>query len=443
MILDIFITLVLVFLNGFFVAAEFAIVKVRNSQLELKASSGNVVATLALTITKNLNAYLSATQLGITLASLGLGWIGESVVTRLIINILETLGFEGVAAIAEKIALPIAFILITILHIVFGELAPKSIAIQKPEATTLAVAYPMRFFYILFRPFIWLLNGFANLILRMLGISLHDSHELHSTEELQLLLDQGKVSGAIQASEHELLKNVFSFNLITAKQIMVPRTSINAIDMEISTEEIINKIINEGYSRMPVFKETIDNIVGLVYTKDLLKMMNKKERIVLEDAIRPPYFVPQTKKINELLKELQQRHLHMAIVTDEFGGVAGIVTIEDIIEELVGEIQDEHDEESPFVEKINEREYMVNALSSIEDVNEFLPEPLPKSNEYDTVAGLVNMLFGKIPELNEKITYLNFDITVLKKSKQSVLVVKLIYNHPSNSNDEENEEGKS
>lgn len=430
MILDIFITLFLVFLNGFFVAAEFAIVKVRVSQLEVKAQSGHKTAGLALNIIKNLDAYLSATQLGITLASLGLGWIGESVVTDIIINLMSFFGYNPNPELAHFWALPIAFILITVLHIVFGELAPKSIAIQKPESTTLSIVHPLRWFYLIFKPMIWVLNGFANLILKGVGISLKGGSEIHSAEELRHLIEQGKVSGAIQPSEHELLKNVFNFNLITAKQIMVPRTSINAIDIDTQAKEVVNRIIKEGYSRMPVYKETIDNIVGMVYTKDLLKMINKGETLNLDAAMRPAYFIPQTKKISELLKELQARHLHMAIVMDEFGGVAGIITIEDIIEELVGEIQDEHDEEAPFVEKLNEKEFLVNALSTIEDVNEFLPVPLPKSNEYDTVAGLVNFAFGKIPELNEKIRFEDYEIQVLKKSKQRVLVVKLISKDP-------------
>jgi len=427
MLSDILLTFILVFLNGFFVAAEFAIVKVRVSQLELKASTeDSASAKLSLGIIKNLDAYLSATQLGITIASLGLGWIGESVVSRIILKTMGLFGLPIDPELAHEIAFPAAFVLITILHIVFGELAPKSLAIQKPESVTLSIAYPLRVFYIVFRPFIWFLNGFANLILKGFGISVNDIHETHSSEELQLLLDQGKVTGVIEPSEHELIKNVFNFNQITAKQIMVPRTKINAIDKDMPIEEIINKVINEGYSRMPVYQDNIDNIIGLVYTKDLLKMMNKNKTINLPEAMRPPYFIPQTKKINELLKELQEKHMHMAIVTDEFGGVAGICTIEDIIEELVGEIQDEHDEESPFVEKINEKEYVVNALATIEDVNEYLPMDLPKSNEYDTVAGMVNMVFDKIPDLNEKIRYENYEFTILKKSKQSVLVVKMV-----------------
>lgn len=439
MILDIFITFILVFLNGFFVAAEFAIVKVRISQLQIKANSGDKTAGLALNVMRNLDAYLSATQLGITIASLGLGWIGEKVVTRMILNIMGWFGFAQDPHLASQIALPVAFIsfiFITILHIVFGELAPKSLAIQKPEAITLSVVHPLRWFYVICKPFIWFLNGFANLILKTMGISMKGQSEIHSAEELRHLLEQGKVTGAIQASEHELLKNVFNFNLITAKQIMVPRTSIHAVDIENPTEKIINRIIKEGYSRMPVYKENIDNIAGILYTKDLLRMMNLKQEINLNEAIRPAYFIPETKKISELLKELQARHLHMAVVMDEFGGVAGIITIEDIIEELVGEIQDEHDEEAPFVEKLNEREYLVNALSTIEDVNEFLPIALPKSTEYDTVAGLVNFAFGKIPDLNERIRFEDYEIQVLKKSKQRVLVVKLIQKVPTQVTDE-------
>lgn len=430
MILDIFITLLFVLLNGFFVAAEFAIVKVRSSQLELKAAEGSKAALISINIVKNLNAYLSATQLGITLASLGLGWIGESVVSKIILNILALAGLDADPVLAHQIAIPTAFAFITVLHIVFGELAPKSIAIQKPEETTLALAYPLNYFYLVCRPFIYFLNGFANLLLRIFGFNMHTKLESHSSEELQLLLEQGKDAGAIEHSEHELIKNVFNFNQISARQIMVPRTSINAIDSIMTSPEILTKVINDGYSRMPVYKETIDNIVGLVYTKDLLKMLNSPGGVVLEQAMRPPYFVPQTKKIHELLKELQTMHMHMAIVTDEFGGVAGIVTIEDILEELVGEIQDEHDEESPIVDKINEKEYLVNALSTIEDVNEYLPEALPKNADYDTVAGLVSMLFGKIPEIGERITYSSYEITILRKSKQRVLVAKLLYQDP-------------
>jgi len=425
---DIIITFLLVFLNGFFVAAEFAMVKVRASQLEIKAATGNRTSMAALRIVQNLDAYLSATQLGITLASLGLGWIGESVVSKLIINLMFVFGINMPEESAHQIALPIAFSLITILHIVFGELAPKTIAIQRSEATTLAITYPMKVFYFIFRPFIWVLNGLANILLKAMGFPANTLSEVHTAEEIQYLIEQSTESGEFKAAEHELIKNVFNFNLITVRQIMVPRTSICAIDMDLKDQEIIELIIREGYSRMPVYKDTIDNVVGIAYIKDFLKMIGNQKPFDLKSVTRPPYFVPNTKKISELLKELQDKHLHMAIITDEFGGIAGLVTIEDILEELVGEIQDEHDEEAPIVEKLNHQEYVVNALSSIEDVNEFLPVPLPKSNNYDTVAGMVNTIFDKIPDLYEKTSTDVYDFTILKKSKQSVLVVKLQFN---------------
>jgi CBS domain containing-hemolysin-like protein len=421
----IFITLFLVALNGFFVAAEFAIVKVRSSQLELKASAGNSRAQVSLVILKNMDAYLSATQFGITLASLGLGWAGERVVMPLVMSLFSFYSISIPEIYVHEISFGISFTLITIMHIVFGELAPKSIAIQRAESVTLGIAYPLRIFYIVFRPFIYLLNGFATLILKISGFSSVGEKELYSAAELELLIDQGKHSGALNPSEHQLIKNVFGFIDVTVRQIMTPRTSINAIDIDLPLEYILNKIVNEGYSRLPVYKDNIDNIIGVLYTKDLLKIMNKGTTINIESAMRPAYFVPETKKINELLKNLQAKHLHMAVIVDEFGGVSGIATIEDIIEELVGEIQDEHDDEAPVVEQVSLNEYIVNAQANIQDVNELLPVPLPEGVEYDTVAGLLITTFSRIPDISEKIVFEGYQCTILKKTKQSILLVRL------------------
>ncbi len=427
MILDIFITVFLVLLNGFFVAAEFAIVKVRASQVELKAKTGNQTAKIAKNILANLDAYLSATQLGITLASLGLGWIGESVVSEIIIASMGLFGFEITLDLAHQIALPIAFLLITILHIVFGELAPKSIAIQRPVTTTFAVAIPLNVFYYIFRPFIWVLNGFANVILKKIGISPIHGHEVHTSEELQLLLDQGKESGAIDSSEHELIKNVFDFNDRTVKKIMIPRTSIVAIDIDSDYKEFVNFVINEGYTRLPVYRNTIDDIIGYIHVKDLLVKELKDQKIRLSDLIRPVYFIPESKKIADLLSEMKnKRNPNMAIVLDEFGGTAGLVTMEDIIEELVGEIQDEHDEEKPKVVKLGDNEYLIDAQSTISDVNEFLPHALPEDDEYDSVAGLMNVVFEKIPDLGEEIEFSGYKFIVTQKKRNNVEMVKMI-----------------
>ena len=425
---DIFLTFFLVFLNGFFVAAEFAIVKVRASQIEVKAKSGGPVAKIAKHITQHLDNYLAATQLGITLASLGLGWVGEDVLEEVIDNALLSFGVAAASAHSfSQTASPIiAFTIITILHIVFGELAPKSLAIQRPVGMTMGVAFPLHVFYLIFRPFIWLLNGFANLILRGFGLSSVSGHEAaHSSEELQYILDQGKESGALDTSEHELIKNVFDFNERVVKNIMVPRTKISGIELNAHHEELLETLIREGYSRVPVYDETIDKIVGIVHAKDVLPLLAANQTLVLRDIIRKPYFVPETKKINDLLSELQQKRIQIAIVLDEFGGTAGMVTLEDIVEELVGEIQDEYDEEKPIVEKVSDHEFIVNASASIYDVNEYLPHDLPEDDNYDTVAGLVSDLFGKIPEVGERNEFFGYDFTILKKTEQNIESVKL------------------
>ncbi|MCC9166705.1 hemolysin family protein [Pontibacter harenae] len=424
MILNIILTIFLVLLNGFFVAAEFAIVKVRASQIELRALTGSSMAKMAQHMLTHLDAYLSATQLGITLASLGLGWIGESVVAQIVVNTMELFGFEGGEELAHRIALPVSFAVITVLHIVFGELAPKSIAIQRSEATTLAVALPLRVIYIIFMPFIWVLNGLANLVLKGMGIRPMHGAEVHTAEELRLLFEQSAESGAIIESQQELIENVFQFNERMVKQILVPRTRMVAIDVNISEEELMEVVYNEGYSRLPVYNNTIDNIVGMLYVKDLLTIIRKGEPIVIEKLMRPAYFVPETKKINRLLQQFQRRHMHIAVVTDEFGGVSGIVTIEDIIEELVGEIQDEYDEEAPIVERVNDYEYKVNGGAPISDANDFLPFALPEGEDYETVGGLITMIYGQIPEnLNEVADFNEYEVRVLEKADRRVELV--------------------
>src|SRR5699024_464715 len=263
-------------------------------------------------------------------------------------------------AIVKTIGLVLAFSIITVLHIVFGELAPKSIAIQKPVATTMGVALPLKFFYIVFKPIIFVLNGFANGLLRLIGIKVNPSESMHTTEELQYLLDQGRESGALDYAEHELIKNVFDFNERIVKNIMVPRTKIVAIEVNDSLSDFVDMVTEEGYSRIPIYEENIDNLVGVMHTKDILPYIGKESEILLKRIMRTPYFVPETKKINDLLREFQQKRLQIAFVLDEFGGTSGMVTLEDIVEELVGEIQDEYDEETALVECVSENEYMVD-----------------------------------------------------------------------------------
>jgi CBS domain containing-hemolysin-like protein len=424
--LYIFITFFLVLLNGFFVAAEFAIVRVRGSQIELKAKAGSRAANIARTIMANLDGYLAATQLGITIASLGLGWAGEEVATKIMLNLFHILGLTITSSFIITSSRVVAFIFITVLHIVFGELAPKTIAIQRSVSTALAISFPLRFFFVVFRPVIWVLNTFANFILRIVGINpKQDNEPHHSSEELQYLLEQGKESGALDSTEHELIQNVFDFNERVVKNIMVPRTQISGIDVNTNEEDLLQILITEGYSRMPVYDDTIDKIIGVVHAKDILPLLVRKQHINLREIIRKPFFIPETKKINDLMAELQQKRIQIAIVLDEFGGTAGMVTLEDIVEELVGEIQDEFDEEKPIVEKISENEFIINALASIYDVNEQLPHDLPEDGDFDTVSGWLGDIFGKIPDVGEQMESNGYIITVLKKSDQNIESVKL------------------
>lgn len=425
MAFQVFVTIFLVLLNGFFVAAEFAIVKVRASQIELKAKTGSAVANIAKHIIQHMDGYLAATQLGITLASLGLGWVGESVMTEIIEKTFGLFGVSLDGKLATNLGHVLAFGIITILHIVFGELAPKSIAIQRPVNTALFIAMPLRVIYLVFRPFIWVLNGFANIIIKMLGFSINAVETTHTSEELQYLLDQGKESGVLNMTEHELIKNVFDFNERVVKNIMVPRTKMVGIEINSTREELLETIISEGYSRIPVYDETIDKIVGIIHAKDILPLMVQNKDFNMKTIIRKPYFIAENKKINDLMGEFQLKRIQIAIVLDEFGGTAGMVTLEDIVEELVGEIQDEYDEEKPIVEKASEHEFVVDASASVHDVNEYLPEELPISQEYDSVSGLVINVFDKIPDVGEHRELKNYIFTILKKTQQNIEYVRL------------------
>jgi CBS domain containing-hemolysin-like protein len=425
MISDILITLLLVLLNGFFVAAEFAIVKVRASQIELRAQSGNRAARLSSHIVQHLDGYLAATQLGITLASLGLGWVGEPVVSKIILALFGLMGIELAPELAHNIALPIAFAVITVLHIVFGELAPKSMAIQKPEATTLWIAYPLNVFYYVFRPFIWVLNGFANVILKAFGIHSAHGSEVHSSDELKYLIQQSSESSSDSKADYEIIKNAFDFADRNAKQIMIPRNNVVAIDVDDYDDEMLNKILDEGYSRIPCYEKSIDNVIGIIYVKDILMGLKNASKINIRDLVRPVIVTSETRKIDQLLKEFQLKHIQIAIVVNEFGGTEGIITMEDIIEEIVGEIQDEYDNEVPIVEKIDDRTYNVIATAPINDINAHLPYAIDESPDATTLAGIIIEAFGRIPNSNDKIKIEEYEVTVLKRIKNTITLVQV------------------
>lgn len=424
MINELFITLLLVILNGFFVAAEFALVKVRGSQLDIKIQKGSKRAKLSKYLIENLDSYLSACQLGITLASLALGAVGESVISEIVERIFLSAGWQPHEIALHSISLPIALTLLTFFHVTIGEQIPKMIGIKFSLQAVLFVAWPMRIFYFVFSPFIWFLNKTSNLVLRIIGIK-SVNEEVHTEEELRLILTESEEGGAIKPSENELIQNVFDFDDRIVKQIMVPQNRVVAIDVELGRNEVTKLIIEEGFSRIPIYLGDIDHVVGVIHTKDLLKTLINNSFRSLKDIMRPAHFVPESMKINELLRDFQKHHIQMAIVTNEFGATAGIITMEDIIEELVGEIQDEHDEEKPNVEMKSDSEFIVNAQSPISDVNEALPIALPVDTHYETVSGYINFIFGRIPAVNDKRIKDGYEITILKRNRQSVESIRL------------------
>lgn len=441
----ILLALFLVILNGFFVAAEFSIVKVRYSQIQIKVQEGNPVAKQLELILKKLDAYLSATQLGITLSSLALGWIGEGTMHHFMDKFLIMMNLSLDDTSVTTISLFFSFFIITILHIVFGELVPKSIAIRKSESTAMFVAYPLRGFTIVFQPFIWLMNSMSNGFLRMINIPPAEESDIHSSEELQLLVKQSADSGEIEEEDYEIIKNAFDFTDHSAKQIMVPRQNILSIDIEDPIEDIINVIVDSGYSRIPVYEGSIDNIIGVLYTKEIIREYIKRNGNLtntdLRDLMREAFFVVGSKKISDLLKNFQQKKQHLAIVIDEFGGTEGIISLEDILEELVGEIQDEEDEEEKIVEEISENTFWVQATQSLEEINEYLPEKLPLSEEgdYNSLAGFILYQLGDIPEENQEFEMFDYHFKILRMQNKSVELVELIYQKdgvPTNNSDE-------
>ncbi|WP_417429531.1 hemolysin family protein [Halpernia sp.] len=427
----ILIAILLVLLNGFFVAAEFSIVKVRYSQIQLKAAEGNKMAKQAELIIKNLDAYLSATQLGITLASLALGWVGESALHQVFLNIFHTFDIELAEATITTISVICSFMIITIMHIVFGELVPKSIAIRKSESTTFFIAAPLRIFYNIFRPFIWLMNFLSNSVLKLIKIHPVSEQEIHSTEELQLLVKQSAAGGEIEEENYEIIKNAFDFTDHSAKQIMVARQNILSIDIEDSLEEIMEIIMASGYSRIPVFEHSIDNIIGIFYTKEIIREFVKRKGELthddLKELMREAFFVVGSKKISDLLKIFQQKKQHLAIIIDEFGGTEGIITLEDILEELVGEIQDEEDDEETIVDQVGDNVYWVQATQPLEEINEYLPKELNEEGDFNTLAGFIMNHLSDIPEENQEFDIDDYHFKILKMQNKSIELVELIY----------------
>lgn len=422
-------TFFLVFLNGFFVAAEFAIVKVRSTQIEIQTNVNKRITKASRSIINNLDAYLAATQLGITLASLGLGAVGERALTPIIKSGFELMNLTDPKwlDLADKISFPLAFVIITILHIVFGELAPKSLAIRHPAKTTFAVSFPLKVFYALFRPFIYVLNGFANFMLKLIGIKPLHGTDIHTEEELRVIITESHEGGAIEETERALIQNVFDFDDRRVLNIQTLRKNISAVEINTTVKEAIEYAMQEGYSRYPVYEENLDNVRGVLYTKDLIRhVLDHPEHKEIAPIIRPATFISESAKIKNVLKEFQKTHVQMGIVTNEIGELTGIVTMEDILEELVGEIQDEYDNEKPIVDQTGEKTYLINAHQPLSDINKYIPLPLEEGDHYETLSGLITEITEDAHLEEGEVIQLNgYEAIILKMYRNSPEMVQL------------------
>jgi CBS domain containing-hemolysin-like protein len=406
-----FVILLLIFLNGFFVASEFALVKVRSSQLDLLEEEGNRRARLAKHVIANLDAYLSATQLGVTLASLALGWIGQPYVAGLLAPLLSHVGISSQAVI-DGISITLAFALITYFHIVLGELTPKTVSIRKALETSLWLSAPLHLFYLIFRPAIWFLQVSAREILKLLRLDPVAENELgHSEEELRVILTESDAKAEVTPLSKELLINALDFRRRVVRDIMTPRGDVIYLDAQDSFEANLQVAIESAHTRFPLVQGHLDNTIGLIHIKDLMKEMKKSKPDLLaikRDLLPVPEFMPLDKLLNTFLA----KRVHLAVVVDEFGGAVGIVTLDNVLEELVGEIKDEFDQEPAreFV-RLNEEEFVVQGQLNLYELQELADLHL-ENPEVSTIGGYVIQLLGHLPKQGEQVQIEDYLVTI-------------------------------
>ena len=413
MFLDIFITLFLVFLNGFFVAAEFAIVKVRSSQIETAGHTSIKIAGAAKTILSHLDAYLAATQLGITLASLGLGWVGEGVVSSIILRIFDKFNIELAEQTAHHIALPVAFAVITILHIVFGELAPKSLAIRFPSRTTFAVALPLQVFYFIFRPFIWMLNGFANFILKLIGIKPIHGSETHSEEELKVIIQESADSGAIQEIEQNIVERVFALGDRKVSELMTHRTDLVWLDIKDDLKTVRQKVKQEVHSVYPVCNGQIDNLVGILSVRDVFAVEVSHETFQLKNHIRNAIILIENTPAFKVLERFKEHKFHYAVVVDEYGSIKGMVSMDDVVNALLGEVSEYNPQEYQITKRDDKTWLADGQLPFFVFLEYFDLNELKGNIPFNTLGGLLLSIMGHIPAVGEKVRWKEFEFEIM------------------------------
>jgi CBS domain containing-hemolysin-like protein len=414
----------LVLLNGFFVAAEFALVGARRSKLQQMAEEGERGARNALKAIAQLDRYISGTQLGITIATITLGWIGEPALAVLVDRLLALVGIDVPAGAAHTAAgITTAFILITFLHIVFGELAPKSMALIMPERVSGVIALPLMLFSRVMSPFIAVLNGTANWLLRLFGMQpMSESHQVHSPEELRLLVMQSRAHGALDESDSAMLAGVFDFTEKRVRDVMRPRTEVVALEVDASEQEVRELLRRERYSRYPVYRESLDDVVGVFVAKDLW-LHDGKAEFRLENFVREALYVPSTRAATRVLDDLRKTRAHLAVVLDEYGGTAGIVTLEDLVEEVIGDIADEYDMASREAIEVDGVLELTGAMSLVDARSDHrlrIPE-----GEWATLGGFVFGALGRVPKIGDRVRIPGSELEVVAMDGRRVAAVRV------------------
>lgn len=439
--LNLVLVAILIGLSAFFVAVEFALVRVRPSRIDQMIAEGNKRALAVKQAVANLDGYLSACQLGITITSLGLGWLGEPTVEKILHPVFESLQIPE--AVSSFLSFVIAFASITYLHVVVGELAPKTIAIRKAETVALLTSTPIIWFNRIMYPFIWLLNGSANQLVKLFGIKPASEHEdAHSEEELQIIINESFESGKINQAEFGYVSRIFAFDEMLAKEIMVPRTDMVCLYVNRTNEENLEIIREEQYTRFPVVNESKDDIIGIINTKQFfLELYGNDEPVDLSSLIQPVSAVHETTPVKDLLKKMQKDGVHIAVLVDEYGGTSGIVTIEDVLEQIVGEIRDEFDaDEVEDIQVINENYVIMDGKVSLSKVNDMFMSSLD-ADEWDTIGG---WLYSHRPEMNEQEEYEfeNLIFVLLEKDKNRFYKVAVVPKEPLTMSDYTEEDEK-
>src|ERR1051325_477006 len=417
--------IVLVLANGFFVASEFALVGVRRSRIATLAQGGDRTATRLLGLIDNLNAYISATQLGITLASLGLGWLGEPAIAHLLEKVpyIDRLP----PALMEMLAFGIAFTIITFLHIVIGELAPKTPALERAERVALAIAWPMAMFYKAFRWPIHLLDWAGTRTVRLFGLHPSADHSsIYTSDELRQLVDISTKSGHLEADEQKMINRVFDFADAEVREAMVPRTNVFALPLNATFEEAEKAFCDTGYSRLPVYRDRLDEIVGVLFMKDLMKCLRARaDESELEKMLHPPMFVPATARLGQVLAQMQASRSHLAFVIDEHGGIEGLVTLEDLLEEIVGEINDEYDEEVRAQIVEDNGTYLLDGMLAVRDANRRFDLHLPEEAGYTTLAGFLLSKDGRLLRQGESVEHEGARFMVERVDRRRIRRIRL------------------